>query len=136
MIKAFKSKQFLAFIVAGAISVMVNFCSRILYNYEFSFSISIILAYITGMITSFILGKLFVFKNSQQTFLRSIMFFILVNLVGMVQVWLVSLFLAEHIFPELGIKSFPLETAHAIGLIFPTFTTYLGHKFFTFREHI
>lgn len=136
MLRHFKSKQFLAFIVAGAIAVMVNFCSRILYNYEFSFSTSIILAYITGMVVSFTLGRLFVFKNSQQTFLRSIMFFILVNLIGMLQVWLVSLFLAYYLLPDLGIESFTRETAHAIGLIFPTFTTYLGHKFLTFREHI
>ncbi|PWY57012.1 hypothetical protein DGG96_01215 [Legionella qingyii] len=136
MLRHFKSKQFITFIVAGAIAVTVNFCSRIFYSYEFSFSLSIILAYITGMIASFILGKLFVFKNSQQTFLRSILFFILINLIGMLQTWLVSLFLAYHILPALGIKSFTLEIAHAIGLVFPTFTTYLGHKFFTFREHI
>ncbi len=54
----------------------------------------------------------------------------------MLQTWFVSLFLAYHILPALGIKSFTLEIAHAIGLVFPTFTTYLGHKFFTFREHI
>ncbi len=136
MIHHFKSKQFIAFLVAGAIAVTVNFCSRILYNYSFSFSTSVLLAYITGMVASFILAKLFVFKESQQTFMRSIVFFILVNLIGMLQTWIISLLLAYHVLPALGIKSFSLEIAHAIGLVFPTFTTYLGHKFWTFRENI
>ncbi|HHF7364950.1 TPA: GtrA family protein [Legionella bozemanae] len=130
----FKSKQFIAFLMAGVIAVIVNFCSRILYSYSFSFSTSIILAYVTGMVVSFILTKFFVFKASQQTFTRSIIFFILINLIGMSQTLLVSLLFAHYFLPAMDIKS--LEIAHAIGLASPTFTTYLGHKFLTFREKI
>ncbi|KTD72706.1 GtrA family protein [Legionella tucsonensis] len=130
----FKSKQFIAFLMAGAIAVTVNFCSRIIYSYSFSYSTSIILAYITGMVVSFILAKLYVFKTSGQTFTRSIIFFILINLIGMSQTLLISLLFAYYLLPAMDIKS--LEIAHAIGLASPTFTTYLGHKFLTFREKI
>ncbi|MCE0723013.1 GtrA family protein [Legionella resiliens] len=129
-----KSKQFIAFIIAGAIAVTVNFCSRIIYSYSFSFSTSILLAYITGMVVSFILVKFFVFKTSQQTLTRSIIYFILINLIGMSQTLLVSLLFAHYFLPAMDIKS--LEIAHAIGLASPAFTTYLGHKFLTFREKI
>ncbi|HHT0592757.1 TPA: GtrA family protein [Legionella anisa] len=130
----FKSKQFVAFLIAGAIAVTVNFCSRIIYSHSFSYSTSIILAYLTGMVVSFILAKLYVFKTSQQTFTRSIIFFILINLIGMSQTLLVSLLFAHYLLPIMNIKS--LEIAHAIGLASPTLTTYLGHKFLTFRENI
>lgn len=130
----FKSKQFIAFLMAGAIAVTVNFCSRIIYSYSFSYSTSIILAYITGMVVSFILAKMYVFKTSRQTFARSVIFFILINLIGMSQTLLISLLFAYYLLPAMDIKS--LEIAHAIGLASPTFTTYLGHKFLTFREKI
>lgn len=132
----FKSKQFVVFLIAGTIAFTVNFCSRILYSHSFGFSTSILLAYATGMIASFILAKLFVFKESQQTFTRSIIFFILVNLIGMLQTLLISLLLAYYVLPAMDIKLFSLEIAHLIGLASPTFTTYLGHKFWTFREKI
>ncbi|MCW8409969.1 GtrA family protein [Legionella sp. PATHC035] len=135
MIHYFRSKQFIVFLIAGAISLAVNFLSRILYNYTFSFSTSILLAYLTGMVTGFTLGKFFVFTNSKQTFTRSILFFILVNLIGMIQTLFISLLLVDYVLPDLGIQSFTREIAHLFGLAFPTFTNYLGHKFFTFREN-
>ncbi|HRD70837.1 MAG TPA: GtrA family protein [Legionella sp.] len=130
----FISKQFLLFLMTGGTSVLVNFASRILYNYKFDFSTSIILAYITGMVSAYILGKCFVFKHSQQTFSRSLIYFVLVNLVGLLQTWGISLLLAYYILPRENIVDYPLAIAHAIGLIFPVFTTFLGHKYFTFRS--
>ncbi|CAM2961729.1 GtrA-like protein [Legionella steigerwaltii] len=136
MIHHFKSKQFIVFLIVGTIAFTVNFCSRIIYNYSFSFSTSILLAYITGMVVAFILVKLFVFKKSQQTVTRSIIFFILVNLIGMLQTWVISLLLAYYVLPALGIQSYTREIAHLFGLASPVFTSYLGHKFWTFRETI
>lgn len=115
--------------------MVINFVSRIYYNYEFDFSTSIILAYITGMFVAFILGKCFVFRDSKQPLLRSILFFILINSMGLLQTWIISLFLAHTVLPALSIKTYPLEIAHAIGLAFPAFSTFLGHKYFTFRTH-
>lgn len=134
MIHHFRSKQFIVFLMVGLISLIINFCSRIIYNYSFSFSTSIILAYVTGMIAAFTLGKLFVFKNSKQTLTRSIIFFILVNLVGMLQTWFFSLLLAYYVLPALDVQSHTRVIAHLLGLTSPMFTSFLGHKFFTFRE--
>ncbi|STY28652.1 GtrA-like protein [Legionella wadsworthii] len=132
----FKSRQFIAFLAVGVIAVTVNFCSRIFYSHTFGFTISIVLAYFTGMVAAFILAKLFVFKKSNQTLTRSLVFFILINLFGMMQTLLISWLLAYYVLPALDVQKFSLEIAHALGLASPAFTTYLGHKFFTFREKI
>jgi putative flippase GtrA len=133
MIHAFKSKQFLSFFVTGGIAALVNFCSRILLNYWMDFSSSIIIAYLIGMITAFILAKQFVFTNSQQALHHSMMYFSLVNLFAVAQTWGISMGLVYSVFPKLGIVCFKQEIAHAIGIIFPVFTSYLGHKHLSFK---
>lgn len=133
MIKHFKSRQFLIFLLTGGLAASVNFVSRIIYNWWVGFSTAIILAYITGMITAFILAKLFVFKQSNQALHRSVMFFILVNLVAILQTWLISIGLAYKVLPAMGITLYVREIAHAVGVVVPVFTSYIGHKRWSFR---
>lgn len=97
------------------------------------FSIAIVLAYITGMITAFVLAKLFVFKRSHQSLHRSALFFVLVNLVAVAQTWLISMGLAAYALPALGVTKFVREIAHAVGVAVPVFTSYIGHKHWSFR---
>ena len=85
MIGAFKSRQFVAFLVTGGLAAAVNFGSRILYNQWMGFSPAIVLAYITGMITAFVLAKLFVFRDSQRSLHQSALYFVLVNGVAVLQ---------------------------------------------------
>jgi len=133
MINKFFSKQFLLFVATGGFAALVNFLSRILYNHWLGFSISVIMAYITGMITAFILAKKFVFKESKQTTKNSIIFFCLVNIVAIIQTWLISMAMAYYILPSLNIVNFKFEIAHAAGVVFPVFTSYLGHKYWSFK---
>ena len=133
MIKQFKSRQFLVFLLTGGFAAAVNFGSRIIYNLWVDFSVAIILAYITGMVTAFVLAKLFVFKESQQPLHHSAMFFILVNLVAVLQTWLISMGLAYNVLPSMGITLYVREIAHAIGVVAPVFTSYIGHKRWSFR---
>ena len=76
MIKHFFSKQFMVFLLTGGTAAAVNFGSRILYSQHVDFSSAVILAYMTGMITAFVLAKLFVFRKSRQSMHRSAFFFI------------------------------------------------------------
>ena len=133
MISEFFSRQFVTFLVTGGIAAAVNFGSRIIYNNFTGFSTAIILAYLTGMATAFILAKLFVFKQSQQKLHHSILFFILVNLVAVAQTWLISMGLAYYFLPSVGIISYVPEISHAIGIAVPVFTSYIGHKRWSFR---
>lgn len=129
----FMSRQFLTFLITGGTAAAVNFGSRVVYNHWTSFSTAVILAYITGMITAFILSKLFVFSESQQSVHKSAMFFVIVNLVAILQTFLVSMALAYYVLPSLGVTTFVPEIAHAVGVVVPVFTSYIGHKRWSFR---
>lgn len=127
------SRQFLVFLLTGGTAAAVNFGSRVLYSLWLDFSSAVIIAYITGMTTAFVLAKLFVFTESQQSVQRSAMFFLLVNLVAVMQTWAISMGLALYVLPTLGVTVFVYEIAHAIGVLVPVFTSYIGHKRWSFR---
>lgn len=133
MIRQFMSRQFLTFLLTGGTAAAVNFGSRIIYNQWVGFSTAVILAYLTGMVTAFVLAKLLVFKGSEQSVHRSIMFFVLVNVLAVLQTWGISLVLAFHVLPALGVQRFVDEIAHAVGVAVPVFSSYWGHKRWSFR---
>jgi putative flippase GtrA len=133
VIRQFLSKQFFIFLITGVTAAAVNFGSRIFYNQWLDFSTAVIVAYLTGMVTAFFLAKIFVFKASQQSMQRSAFFFILVNLVAVAQTWGISMVLAYYLLPALSINLFVPEIAHAAGVAVPVFTSYIGHKRFSFK---
>lgn len=121
------------FIATGGVAALVNFFSRILYDIWLSFSAAIVLAYVSGMITAFVLAKLFVFKHGQQSLHKSALFFTLVNLFAVLQTWAVSMFLYHYGLSYLDVKAFKSEISHAVGVLLPVFTSFLGHKYLSFR---
>jgi putative flippase GtrA len=133
VIQEFVSRQFVAFLVTGGAAAGVNFGSRIVYNRWMDFSPAVIFAYITGMITAFILAKIFVFKASTQSMGRSAFFFTLVNIFAVAQTWVISMGLAYYLLPWCGIVYLEKEIAHGVGVLVPAFTSYLGHKYWSFR---
>jgi len=133
MLSSFKSREFLLFLGTGGFAALVNFSSRFLYNRLIGFSWAVVAAFLTGMVTAFVLAKLFVFRNSTNSTGKSIFYFIIVNAVALLQTWAISLLLAYKILPALGIQQFVEEIAHLIGIMVPVFTSYLGHKHFSFK---
>lgn len=132
MIRHFMTRQFLVFLVTGGLAACVNFGSRIVYNRWFDFSTSVVIAYLTGMITAFLLARAFVFTSGSQPVHRSAFFFVLVNGVAVIQTWALSMAL-YYLLPLAGVTRFVPEIAHAAGVAMPVFTSYLGHKKFSFR---
>jgi len=133
MIQALASRQFLLFLLVGGLAALVNVLSRIGYSHWFGFSTAIVLAYVTGMVTAFVLSRLFVFRDSRRSLHHSAFYFVLVNLAAVAQTWLVSTLLAFHVLPWLGVSLFRLEIAHAVGVAAPVFSSYFGHKYLSFR---
>jgi putative flippase GtrA len=133
MIRAFASRQFVLFLLTGGTAAAVNFFSRILYNNWLGYSRAILVAYLTGMVTAFVLFRVFVFKGGSQDLYRSALFFTLVNVIAVAQTWAVSMGMAYYVLPEYGITRFAPEIAHAVGIFVPVFTSYLGHKHWSFR---
>jgi putative flippase GtrA len=122
------------FLLTGGFAAAVNWGSRIVYNIWIPYSVAIVVAYITGMITAFILAKLFVFTKSTQSTARSVFFFTLVNLVAVLQTWVVSVGLAYYVFPRVGLSWHVTDIAHLFGVAIPVFTSYIGHKKFSFKH--
>ena len=133
VLQQFVSRQFLAFLITGGLAAAVNFGSRILFNQWVAFSSAVILAYLTGMITAFLLARAFVFTDGSQSVKRSATFFVLVNAVAILQTWGISMLLAYYVLGWLGITRFVPEIAHAVGVAVPVFTSYLGHKRWSFK---
>lgn len=128
-----QGKEFVGFLIVGAMAAAVNFSSRVLYSLWLDFSAAIVFAYISGMIVAFVLAKSFVFTASKNRIHHSIMYFILVNLLSLSTTWATSISLAYYVLPFLGVVEHVKEIAHGVGLAIPAFLSYYGHKSFTFR---
>lgn len=127
------SRQFLLFVLVGGAAALVNFLSRIVYSQWMSFTWAVLLAYLAGMVTAFVLSGMFVFKDRTRSLQHSAFYFTLVNLFAVLQTWIVSTVLAFHVLPWLGVDAFRLEIAHAAGVAVPVFSSYFGHKYLSFR---
>ena len=127
------SPQFGRFLVVGGIAAAINVVSRILYGAWVDYSISIVLAYLTGMVAAFFMARRFVFTPGRNSARRSAAIFTLVNAVALLQTWVVSITLADHVFPTLGIRQHTETMAHVIGVGVPAFTSYIGHREWSFR---
>ena len=127
-------RQFGHFLITGGIAAVVNFGSRFAFNAVVSYSVAIVFAYVCGMITAFVLAKAFVFTTSTRSTTHSALWFTLVNLVAVAQTWLVSMGLARLVFPAVGFDFQPEAVAHAIGIVVPVFTSFLGHKHLSFKD--
>ncbi len=120
--------------MTGGFAAAVNWSSRILYNLWMPYSYAIVVAYLTGMVTAFVLAKVFVFTTSTQSTVRSLLIFSVVNIAAVIQTWAVSVLLAYYLLPLLGMIWHTKEIAHLAGVAVPVFTSYVGHKRFTFRS--
>jgi len=125
-------RRILLFLLAGSIAAVVNILSRIVFNWAMRYEIAIIVAYLCGMTTAYILNKVFVFDASGRGVSNEYLRFTLVNLIAVAQVWIVSVVLARIVFPATGFGWHSETIAHVIGVAVPIFTSYLGHKHFTF----
>lgn len=133
MIKYNTPPQFIIFLITGGISALINFLSCLLYQQYWNFSISVVLSYLTGMISAFFLAKIFVFKASCTSVTRSIFLFTLINILGLIQTLGVSLGFRWYLLPMIGVVDHSHEIAHGIGVAIPMFSSYFGHKFYSFK---
>lgn len=124
--------EVIRFVLVGGIAALVNVLMRIALNVTMSYEHAVTGAYIFGMTTAFVLNKIVVFAPSGRAVSGEYLRFGLVNAVAFVQVYFVSIVLARSIFPWLGFTWHPETIAHGIGVIMPVFTSYFGHKYFSF----
>ncbi|MGE3475622.1 MAG: GtrA family protein [Rhodospirillaceae bacterium] len=124
--------RFARFLITGGVAAGVNVVSRYFLSMAMEYRWAVIVAYLCGMTTAWVLSRLFVFEETGRSRTAEYARFGLVNVVAAAQVWVVSVGLAEYVFPELGFDWHPEDVAHVIGVVIPVFTSYLGHKHFSF----
>lgn len=126
--------QFIRFILVGAIAAAANIGSRIFFSQFVNFEYAVVLAFPVGLIVAFILSRNFVFPGSENSLGSQTTRFVGINLLALVQVWIISVGLADYVFPFIEFTWRPEFVAHTIGVLSPVITSYLGHKHFTFRK--
>lgn len=126
--------QFLRFALCGGVAAAANILARIAFSQVLDYSVAIVLAYLVGMATAYLSMKALVFERSGRAAHAESVRFVLINLVALVQVWIVTLVLAYWLLPALGDAWHVETTAHVIGVLSPIVTSYVGHKYFTFRQ--
>jgi putative flippase GtrA len=131
-VNAEERKRFALFLFAGGTAALANIVSRIAFNWLMPYEIAIVVAYLCGMTTAYLLNRRFVFASSGRGVASEYMRFALVNLAAVAQVWIVSVGLARLVFPAIGFAWHAETVAHIIGVAIPVFTSYLGHKHFSF----
>lgn len=125
--------QFLHFLLAGGIAAAANYGSRFVFSIWLPYSAAIVLAYLVGMFTAFILMRNKVFTASRQPLRVQIVRFTLVNVVAAFQTLVISLALARWLLPAMGVTEHAEAIGHLIGVVVPVVTSYFGHRFLTFR---
>jgi putative flippase GtrA len=128
--------RFIRFLLAGGLAAMCNFGSRFLYSVFVDFSLAVVLAFITGLSVGYLLNKYYVFTTSGNTPAKEMLWFLGINLLALAQTWGLSVYLVAwlpgHIFAQ---DSTWIEAiAHGSGVLLPVFTSYIGHRYITFRE--
>jgi len=134
--KHFLTAQFSKFLLVGGLAAAVNFGARIVLSIYMSYGWAVFIAYLFGMTTAYFLSKIWVFEQSGRSIASEVYYFSIVNIVAVTQVWIISVGLAQYIFPRIGIFKYSEEIAHFIGLAVPVFTSFLGHKYMSFNKKV
>ena len=125
---------FLRFLFAGGVAALVNILMRIELSNFMGFTAAIIIAYLFGMTTAYVLMRALAFERSGRHLSQEYVRFTLVNLFSLFQIWLISVALEDSVFPWIGLERHSETIAHSIGVLSPTITSYFLHKYFTFSK--
>lgn len=136
---SFFGTRFIRFLLAGGLAASINFGSRFFYNLFVDFSTAVVLAFITGLTTGYLLNKMYVFTSSGNSVVQEVGWFVLINLLALAQTWGLSVYLVQvlpdYVSTDSSARRGLVEAvAHGAGVLLPVFTSYIGHKYLTFRE--
>jgi len=126
-------RRFVTFVATSGFAAFVNVASRYLLSLFMVYEAAVAVAYLVGMTTAFLLARRFVFAatdNWRAEFGK----FAMVNVVAFIQVWIVSVVLAEYVLPAIGLGQVAETLGHIIGVGSPIVTSYLMHKHFSFKK--
>lgn len=126
------TKQFAKFLVAGGLAAGSNFGSRFIFSTFMSYGLSIVFAYLVGMLFAFLLMRGHVFDARSGPILGQVVKFTLINALTVLQTLAISLLLASWLSQWVSVDESE-ALAHLVGVLVPVVTSYFGHKYLTFR---
>ncbi len=134
MAKTVAIGEFGRFLLTGGVAAGVNVASRWVLSHALAYEVAVVIAYLAGMATAYLLSRAFVFARSGRSVADEATRFALVNVVALLQVWVVSVGLARLVFPAVGFGWHAEDIAHLIGVAIPAVTSYFGHRHFSFSR--
>ena len=123
----------LRYLLFGAMAAGLNWGSRFGWSLLLPFRFAVVAAYATGMVFAFLTFRCFVFNDSGASVGGQVRNFVIVNLLGMAQTWVLALALVDHVLPAVGWRFHPEACGHAVAVGAPAVTSWFGHRYFTFR---
>lgn len=126
-------RKIILFGLVGGLAAAVNLLARFVINYFTSFELAVVLAFPFGLLTAYFLSRAYVFGPSGRSRASELTRFLQVNLVALIFVWGISVGLANIIFPAVHFTWHAEDVAHAIGVLAPALTSYIGHRYYSFR---
>lgn len=126
------TSQFSRFLVAGGIAAGSNFGSRFVFSTFMPYGVSIVFAYLVGMVVAFVLMRGHVFDAGNGPILDQAVKFTTINALAVIQTLVISLLLASWLLHWLSDDDSE-ALAHLVGVLVPVVTSYFGHKYLTFR---
>jgi putative flippase GtrA len=130
--------EFIRFVATGSLAALANLAAVWAFQQAVPYAYAVVLGYIVGMIIAFILFQRVMFntpglKLTRTLLTRRIVRFTLVNMVGLALCWLVTMAMFHAILPALHWTWIPDRIANIAGVAVPAFSSYFGHKFYTYR---
>ena len=126
------TSKFLRFLFTGGIAAFANITIRYLFTPILGFEISVLGAYLIGMVIAYVLFRSYVFGRSGRSVTSESYRFVAVNIIALGLVWGVSVGLARVLFPAIGWTWHAEDLAHLIGVGVPVISSYVGHSKYTF----
>ena len=120
--------QIFRFILSGLISSCINFLVfNLIYSIFKNIIFASILGYSIGLLTSFTLAKIWVFRdNSQKRILKSFLMFCIIYFLGGLEMSLIIIFLNQFLINH--------RFSWLCGTFFAALNNYLGSKYLLFKK--
>lgn len=128
-----RHRDFLRFVLAAGASVPVNIVARIVLSLYTPYPVAVLLSHGVGMVTAYILTRLFVFAPSGRSVASELGRFALVNVFSAGLTWCISVGLVYRVFPAVGYHWHAELVAHVIGLGCASLSSFVGHSRFSFQ---
>ena len=128
LIKLIKQKDIQRFFLMGVLSNIINFCVYYaLVNIDVNLSISSIMGYLSGLVCSYHLGRVWVFGQQFDINSKSLLWFAMVYFIG-------SIWMAGIINLMVNIMAFDYKISWIFGVGTAAVNNYLGMKFLAFKR--